>query len=195
LTSPFCALVNPRLGTGQLSTVIGTNQNLGVERTEGLDFGQTYTIPTDRFGAFTFTNNATWVLKFQQQNLPDGPFIGYLNTISNGLYGTGYPRLKDNFSIDWRLGDIQLGYRMRFIEGMLYYPLLTPAQVASYRTPSVFYHDIVASYDWRTLSFTFGIDNLYNKQPPYVQDGATNTDPAVYDVLGRVVYLKITARF
>jgi outer membrane receptor protein involved in Fe transport len=84
---------------------------------------------------------------------------------------------------------------MRYIDGMLFYPLLTPSQVASYRTPAVFYHDIVASYDWRNFSFVFGVDNLFNKQPPYVPDTTTNTDPNVYDILGRVVYLKSTLRF
>jgi len=194
-SSPFCKFVNPRLATGQLSTVVGTNENLGVERTEGLDIGLNYAYPLRSYGSIAFSNEATYVFKFQSQNLPDGPFIGDNGTIGTSLYSQGFPRLRDNFSVDYRLNDFQFGYRMRYIDGMLFYPLLTPSQVASYRTPAVFYHDIVASYDWRNFNFVAGIDNIFNKQPPYVNDTTTNTDPNVYDILGRVVYLKSTLRF
>ncbi len=68
-------------------------------------------------------------------------------------------------------------------------------QHASAATPDVYYHDIVGSYDYRNFSFNLGIDNLFDKAPPYVNDTSTNTDPAVYDVYGRVIYLKTTFRF
>ncbi len=194
-SSPFCKFVNPRLGTGQLSTVIGTNENLGVERTEGLDIGLTYSYTTARFGSFSLQNDATYVFKFQSQNLPNGPFIGDNGTIGTSLYSNGFPRLRDNASLDWRFDDFQLGYRLRYIDGMLFYPLLNPKDVASYRTPAIFYHDIVGSYDWRNFTFNIGVDNLFNKQPPFVPDTATNTDPSVYDILGRVVYIKTSLRF
>lgn len=66
---------------------------------------------------------------------------------------------------------------------------------SSAATPDVFYHDIVGSYDYRNLSFNVGIDNLFDKAPPFVLDTGTNTDAAVYDVYGRVVYLKTTLQF
>ena len=196
LSSPLCALINPRLGSRQLNTVVGTNENLGVERTEGLDIGTTYSYPSP-YGTFAFSNDATYTLKFQNQNLPNGPFIGDLGLIQIGISTPAYPRLRDNASVDWSFGDFSLGYRMRFIQGTLFYTSdpVNPALVASSRTPSIFYHDIYGGYNYKNFSFNFGVDNLFNKQPPYVNDGATNTDPAVYDILGRVLYLKTTLRF
>jgi len=195
LSSVFCKDINPRLGTGQLSTVVGTNENLGVQRTEGLDIGASYSYATQSYGSFSFQNDATYVFKFQQQNLPNGPFIGLNGTIGTSLYSNGYPRLRDNFSVDWRYNDFQFGYRLRYIDGMLYYPLLTPSQVAYYKAPAIFYSDIVLTYDWRDFRFNLGVDNLFNKSPPVVIDTTTNTDPSVYDILGRVVYLKATYNF
>ncbi len=197
LSSPLCALVNPRLGTGQLSTVVGTNENLGETRTEGLDVGTTYSYPIPNYGTISFQNDLTYVFKYDYQNLPNGPFIGANGTIQLGISTPGYPRLRDNASVDWRIGDFQFGYRMRFIQGMAFFDSapLDPATSASSRTPSIFYHDIIGSYDYKNFSFNLGVDNLFDKAPPYVFDGATNTDPAVYDVLGRVVYLKTTLRF
>ena len=93
--------------------------------------------------------------------------------------------------MDWRIGDFQFGYRMRFIQGTTFDHLprtLCPRESckcqssASAATPDVYYHDIVGSYDYRNFSFNVGIDNLFDKAPPFVNDTATNTDPAVYDV-------------
>ena len=197
LSGPLCADVNPRLGTGQLSTVVGTNQNLGVTRTEGLDIGTTYSYPS-RYGNFAFSNDATYTLKYQAQNVPDGAFIGQNGLIVVGISTPGFPRLKDNASLDWSLGNFSLGYRMRFIEGQLFYyssPAAPASDFASTRTPSIFYHDIYGGYNYKNLSVNVGVDNLFDKQAPYVQDGGTNTDPAEYDILGRVVYVKTTLRF
>ncbi len=196
LSNPLCADINPRLGTGQLSTVEGINENLGVLRTEGLDIGTTYSYPSP-YGTLTFSNDATYTLKFQNQNVPDGPFIGDLGTIGVAADSAAYPRFKDNASLDWTMGDFSFGYRMRFIEGMIFYDAApeTASANASYRTPSIFYHDIYAAYTYKNFTFNFAIDNLFDKQPPFVPDTATNTDPAVYDILGRVISIKTTLRF
>ena len=197
LSGPLCADVNPRLGTGQLSTVIGTNQNLGVTRTEGLDIGTTYSLPT-RYGVFAFSNDATYTLKYQEQNVPDGAFIGYNGLIVVGISTPGYPRLRDNASVDWSLGNFSLGYRMRYIEGQLFFysaPAAPATDYASTRTPDVFYHDIYGAYTYKNFTVNLAVDNLFDKQAPYVQDGGTNTDAAEYDILGRVVSIKTTLRF
>ncbi len=197
LSGPLCADVNPRLGTGQLSTVIGTNQNLGVTRTEGIDIGTTYSIPT-RYGLFALSNDATYTLKYQQQNVPDGAFIGYNGLIVVGISTPGYPRLRDNASVDWSFGNFSLGYRMRYIEGQLFFysaPAAPASDYASTRTPDVFYHDIYGAYNYKNFTVNLAVDNLFDKQAPYVQDGGTNTDPAEYDILGRVVSIKTTLRF
>ncbi len=194
-SSPFCKDINARLTTGQLSTVNGISQNLGVQRTEGLDIGTNYTYLIPGHGALSLQNDFTYVFQFVQQNLPNGPFINFNGTIGTSLYSQGYPRIRDNFSADYRLGNFQFGYRMRFIDGMLYYPLLDPKTNAYVQAPGIFYHDIVASYDYRNFTVSAGIDNLFDKAPPFVPDTATNTDPQVYDVLGRVIYLKTTLKF
>ncbi len=203
LSSPYCAFVAPRLGTGQLNTVTAINENLGVTRTEALDIGGTYSYPLPGYGTLSFQNDLTLTLKYQEQSVPNGPFIGYLGTI--GVLASSlpaYPRVRDNASVDWRIGDFQFGYRMRFIQGTTFDEYPGPyvqgsakGQYSSAATPDVFYHDIVGSYDYKNFSFNVGIDNLFDKAPPFVLDTATNTDAAVYDIYGRVVYLKTTLRF
>ncbi len=112
-----CSLVSPRAGTGQLNTITAINENLGVLRTEALDLGATYSYPLPGLGTLSFQNDLTITLKYQAQNIPDGPFIGYLGTIGVTAYAPAFPRYRDNASVDWRIGDFQFGYRMRFIQG------------------------------------------------------------------------------
>jgi outer membrane receptor protein involved in Fe transport len=203
--SGTCAAVSPRAGTGQLNTVSAINENLGVLKTEAIDFGLTYAYPlAGNLGTLSFQNDLTLTLKYQAQSVPNGPFIGYLNTIGITASAPSYPRYRDNANFNWRWNNFQFGYTMRFIEGTIFDqypgPLVqgkdgSKGQVASSATPDVYYHDINLSYDYSNFTVNAGVQNLFDKQPPFVPDGATNTDPAVYDVYGRVVYLKTTLRF
>lgn len=58
--------------------------------------------------------------------------------------------------------------------------------------PSIFYHDIQASYAMSDdLIFSAGIDNLFDKQPPYLTSwNDANTDVFTYDTVGRRGYVK-----
>ena len=62
---------------------------------------------------------------------------------------------------------------------------------------TVVYHDVSGEYyindQW---SVSAGIDNLFDKTPPYLYSyNDMNTVPEVYDVLGRYLHARITARF
>ena len=197
LSSPFCKLINPRNGLQQFSTVSAIDENLGVTRTDGIDIGLTYSYPTPSLGTFSLQNDAALTFDYFSQNLPGGPFIGFNGTIVNasGVTPSAYPRLKNNASLGWSLGDFSVGYRMRYISGMQYYPALNPATNGYTKVPSIFYHDIEGSYNYANISATVGIDNVFDKNPPFVFDGATNTNTTIYDVLGRVVYIKTIFRF
>ncbi len=198
LSNPFCRGITPRAAQQQLNTVSAINQNLGVTREDGLEVGLTYSYPTTSYGVFSFQNDAAFVFEYLSQNVPNGPFINYAGSIgSPSLYGTGYPRLRDNLSLGWSLGDFSFGYRMRYISSLKFYPYLAAplSQYAHSATDEVFYHDITASYTYGNLAATIGVDNLFDKTPPFVFDTSTNTDPQVYDILGRVVYVKTTFRF
>ena len=62
-------------------------------------------------------------------------------------------------------------------------------------TNEVFYHDIVATYSFKKVQLVGGIDNLFDRTPPFVLDASTNTAGQVYDVIGRLFYAKLQVRF
>ncbi|MEO0580307.1 MAG: hypothetical protein AAFZ58_16605, partial [Pseudomonadota bacterium] len=60
------------------------------------------------------------------------------------------------------------------------------------------YIDAAVSYALtENYSFTFGIDNLFDTDPPVIGDNAeqANTYPATYDVFGRTFFLRAKAQF
>ena len=204
LSNQFCGLISPRGPDGQIRQVQALNQNLGVTRTEGIDFQLDYLFHLGVGKTLALHNDMAYLVGYESQNLPNGPFINYTGRLDyggNGGYGPGYPRIRNNASAVYNQrfesSAISFGYTMRYIAGMTYFSGsdLVQGTDASYRSPGVFYHDVFVTYDWRHIVFTGGVDNLLDRNPPFVPDASENTAPSVYDVLGRLIYLKTSFRF
>ncbi len=195
LSDPFCKLISPRASQQQLSTVQAIDQNLGVTKEDGLDIGVTYSYPTPGLGTFSFQDDLEIVFQYLSQNVPNGAFINFNQKIIPSADQGGYPRYRDNATFGWSLGNLSANYRVRYASNLEYYPILNPATNGYTKAPGYVYNDIEASYNYANISATIGVDNLFDKDPPFVVDTATNTDPSVYDILGRVVYVKTTFRF
>jgi outer membrane receptor protein involved in Fe transport len=70
--------------------------------------------------------------------------------------------------------------------------------------PAYVYHDFQVRYALPTksrLEAYIGVNNAFNKQPPFLPQGmasttpGTETDPVDYDPFGRFVYGGISAKF
>ncbi len=61
----------------------------------------------------------------------------------------------------------------------------------------VFYSDISATYHYKNVKVTVGVDNLFDKDPPFLEPTAqSNTiSLAGYDFTGRFVYMKASINF
>jgi iron complex outermembrane recepter protein len=95
---------------------------------------------------------------------------------------------------------LSLSWSARFIQGVNRYtdPNSPPPNCSALGDclPSVWYHDAVGTYVYGGVSFIAGIDNLLDKAPPYFRDtvGRTNSNPFVYDYIGRFMYLKVVVK-
>jgi outer membrane receptor protein involved in Fe transport len=191
----FCADINPRAAQQQLSTVIGTSQNLGVTKTDGLDLGLTYTYVLPDYGSITLQSDMQLLFDYTFQNLPNGPFINQAGMLDYQADGSGQPRQRDNTSVTWAYHDFSFTYEMRYLSGMEYYPILDPKLTIANKVPEIFYSDVSLTYAHKGIQVTAGVTNLFDKAPPFVFDQATNTDPTVYDIYGRVVFVKTSFKF
>ncbi len=201
LSSPQCANAGTRNGSGQIQSAFGPYQNLGEVRTSGIDFDLNYLIRLGGGHVLSFTNELADLIGYTQQLVPNGPFSnlkGRLTPINTGLYPAGYPVLRDNFTGTYAKGGFSFSWTVRYIDGMIYNDGsedFTTESLRFTKTNEVFYHDIVATYNYKKVLFIAGIDNLFDRTPPFVLEGNENTASAVYDVLGRLFYAKVQVHF
>ncbi|WP_349585459.1 TonB-dependent receptor [Alteromonas sp. NFXS44] len=173
--------------TGNIDYMESPLTNVGTLKTRGVDANVTY-----NFDALGLNWNVNWdttrLLEYTEDNVE---YTGKIDG-NNG----GFAEWKSNFAIKAGTDDWKLRWKMRYIGGMTddyyleSYGLMTDVG-------TVVYHDVSGEYyindQW---SVSAGIDNLFDKTPPYLYSyNDMNTVPEVYDVLGRYLHARITARF
>ena len=178
--------------------IIDTNDNLGEVRTHGIDLSASYRLRAGDMGTFNFGVNGTYVTKYEYQQEQGGVFLQNAGTYS----GTGpIFRWAHTLNATWTQGAWGLAVVNRFKTG--YHDQNDPNQVAA---PS-FYGDVASYSVWdvagswtpaKALSFTVGVRNLFDKEPPFSNQARTfqsNFDPRFTDPTGRAYYVRATYTF
>jgi iron complex outermembrane recepter protein len=200
LSSPACALFSTRqaLSGGAFGTMTATNVNLGFIKTEGLDIGLNYALPASvvRLPAddrFVFEGHAAYQPKYQVQQ-PDGTVTDFAGVWRTAADSTAYPKWRASATLTYRASAWSVSWATRFIEGTV----RQGGNASQYGValPNVYYHDLMADYAWRNMTFNAGVRNLFDRQPPYAKgDLYTNTVTNVYDFVGRYMYVGASAKF
>ena len=193
--SPFCNAIT-RGGDGLITEVAVTQQNVASLDVEGVDIAAEYGFDVGDFGRFglnylgTFTDTNTLV-----------PFAGGEPITCAGEFGVDcgdpIPTYKHRVTASWMRGPVRGQILWRHVGGTdddegLSFP------VAVTELDSFNYFDASAAWDVADeLTFTFGVDNLFDKKPPILGDNQeqANTYPATYDVFGRTYFANATVRF
>jgi outer membrane receptor protein involved in Fe transport len=194
----FCNLVH-RNANGFITEVDGVNINAASYLVSGVDIRAIYGIkshflnPSENWNFDLYYNH-----KFKQQQTPfaGGPVsneLGTADTYASQQLGTGF---KDQFTlnVNYATGRVTLNYRLKY---------LGPVSASSglYQIPAYTYHDIQMKFDVaKKYQFYFGVNNLLDKDPPFIKSGnsqwpGTNTVADTYDVMGRMFYAGVTAKF
>jgi outer membrane receptor protein involved in Fe transport len=201
-----CALISRQVGTGAIIQVLATNLNIGSQMTNGLDFSAQYSMPAEMIylpdvGTFDFSINANNTFDNIQTDVAGN------KTFLAGSYSTSVsgaqPRLKATMAATFNsYDDWSFTYSPRYVGHV------ENLDRTTYRSPAIcsvncgqylgnfatgfFYHDISASYKYNNIGVTVGVDNLLDKDPPYLADLFTNSIVAgPYDYTGRFMYMKV----
>lgn len=84
------------------------------------------------------------------------------------------------------------------------HPDTTDIAITTFKTDTVHYIDVGASYDFRDVfggnlngrSARVGVTNLTDEQPQIIPSvSQANTDPSTYDTLGRRYFVNLTYTF
>lgn len=206
LTDSNCALIGARNG-GQLTTVSAINANAGFINTNGLDFGLNYELPLTRlglsenWGKLSLSNLDTLMLGYTEQ-LANGDVRDDLGRIISVSTPQAYTRFKATTSIAYSQPNWSFQWTVRYIGPARNYVSPGEPEDTSYggSVGEIVYHDIVATYDWKvvpkhTISLVGGINNLFDRDPPFYYDGSTNSLTNSYDYIGRFFYLRAGVKF
>jgi len=192
---PTCADIFRDIFSGDVIFLAVPLVNAASEQMRGVDFGVQY-----GFQAFNSDVTLAWDTAYLDQF--DIDFAGarstveWAGTISNGEGGHGsYTKWRSNLSLGIDREKWGASYRINYIgdaDSQFQRVGATAPGVGS-----VMYHHLEGSFRLsENLMLRGGINNLFDKDPPYYTDPIDqNTDPFTYDLLGRRYFMKVSYTF
>jgi iron complex outermembrane recepter protein len=134
------------------------------------------------------------------------------------VFPFGVPHWKARGSAVWTFSNWRLEWDVRYISaltescsdsfdgsansltnlGLCSNPNYTNNGLSTNHLGQTIYHDVQMNYNYDPLkaTFTFGIRNLFDKNPPSsTQQELNSFDPTLYDVPGRFFYGRVSVKF
>jgi outer membrane receptor protein involved in Fe transport len=194
-----------RDSTAQITDVQENFQNLGKLKAKGVDLQIDYGQPlSDRWGRLSVNLLVTNVIDWDSQEDSASPFGHFAGKITREP-GESYPEWKGVLNLGWDIGQFGFAYQLRYISS------LTTVNNDAVGSPVVdgiaadipdyTYSRITARWSpTESIDLMLGVDNVFDKDPPIFTDDVqagqqANTDPTLYDILGRRYYANATFKF
>lgn len=210
-SSPLCALIqgpaasgdaphptSPRRNViGNPSGVILSNANLASFKTSGVDFDFSYKMEA-MGGEVEATVAGTYLNEYKYTPYDGADEIdiaGYFDTDQwEGALAT-FNEWKYNIGLKYRTDDYSVTWESRFMSETEDYNGNADEHL-DIIADSIWYHDINAAYYLDNYTFSAGIRNLTDEDPPYVTNSQDmNTINYSYDTSGRYFYVRASAKF
>ena len=205
-----CSLITRDPNSGRILFISDTNQNLGTLTTAGIDLAirYSYGTPVGRFGAVL---DGTWLQTYDRTQAL-GPVIHGVGTFDLGAL----PALKANLGFNWTSAfGLTVGGLVHYIGtfkecgafdsssgdflsagGLCYAGTNLPSRQVGHNTTL----DLHASYALQTpvgrTLIVAGMNNVFDQSPQSVYSAPlANSDPGIYDFVGRYVYGRVQQTF
>ncbi|HEX4736475.1 MAG TPA: TonB-dependent receptor [Allosphingosinicella sp.] len=203
INNQFCQLLFPRdqFGLFPIPALTSAGVNFAKQTSRGIDFDMAYRHVFGNGSAINLRGVATYTLERNNFTNPQNPalFARQLSTL-------GDPVFSGSLITDFDSGPFSLQYTLRYIGTMTVFayedthatqgnPPLAPFISSPIRYPQVFYHDVrlAAKVNNRFRTY-FGVDNVFDKQPPLGLTG-TGGGGAIYSNVGRYFYAGVQVDF
>ena len=203
-----CGLVT-RSGAGNVTDLLSAGLNIGSTEAEGYDMTVGYRLPEAAWGKLSFIWDTTYLAKFENNEDGDnlaGEFAGD--------FGPTYWRIRSNLAARWEMGDWGATWSARYYSALIEdcsgfnaanTELLCSIPVRQMpdgtnapqnRMASTTYHDISGYWNapWNA-KIVLGVNNAFDKDPPFSATAFANSFDAQYEVPGRFYYMRYTQKF
>jgi len=200
--SVYCGLLTRNTTTGRIDSVLQPTLNLGAYRTSGLDIEASWQSGlgalglSDSYGTVGFNTAINYLLGYKVQSVSGGSWADYANTVGSAFNGDvgSLPRLKAVTSLSYGLDDYGAGFTWRHLSHL---KSVDKVSNPSSTTPDTGSFDAIDFFaNWKIndqLTFSGGLTNLFDRDPPVVDGVAGNTEASTYDTLGRSFYVRLKA--
>ena len=197
-----CNIVNfgHRAADGSLPEIPTLNTNTGDETTQGIDMSLTYGFDAEKFGApipghIQLTGSAEYLL--EDTLTAGGISVKQAGTWNGGINGgIAEPRWKALLDMGFSQDAWSADWTERYYGGV---HAVSNSGVAGdfpgNESAGVFYSDISGTYQYKNVTLTVGVDNLFDKDPPFLDSAVPSIGDAGYDYTGRFIYMKGVVKF
>jgi outer membrane receptor protein involved in Fe transport len=180
-------------GTGALIEVNSFASNENTIETSGIDLEIDYKVDTD-FGTVGASLVFTHTRDFLTTSQISGAEEDDLGEVEN-------PENRFNLNLTYGHEDISARWRLRYWDDVV--DSNTPSLPDAFNeVDAVVYHDASVGYNFgNDTKVTFGINNVFDKQPPILPQFSTsgstgiNTNSAAYNIEGRAFYFNFDTKF
>jgi len=201
----YCKLIARNTASGVPLNPVQPLLNLGQFETTGVDFQFDWNFDLmdlglpENAGSLAINVAVGWLNEFKIQTLPNAPTYDYAGTWGTAVEtsaGQAHPEWKSVASATYTQGPASIGLRWRHISEMQNSAkIVTPSSTSRGVKPyDIFDLNGRVKLPWDT-DLRFGVNNLFDKNPPQAGDTEANYDQQNYDVMGRTYYLGVRKRF
>lgn len=177
--------------------IVSLLDNLAIEKVQGYDITALYDLDVGEWGRLNVNDILSITSTWDQQELEGAPTVDCAGKW--GLTcGSPTPEMRNNLRATWITPwGIRPSLMWRYISGV---EALSDTGVD---LGERHYFDLAAIWDFTDFTtLRVGINNLFDREPPVAGQeagpsiyGNGNTFPGIYDVLGRYLFIGLTAKF
>lgn len=176
---------------GDITKILATRLNIGAREVRGFDLAMRYEHTSEAVGQLRWSLNSSHIQRYLNQAAPGSPTDDLAGTFVDAASGGAgsLPQWKANSGIYWKKGRWESGYTVHFVSDLEETFTLDDSRVT--RTiQSWTTHDLQLAYAIPAgLRFAIGIDNLFDREPPFAATAFNdNFDGRTYDLSGRYWY-------
>ena len=177
-----------RLSDGSIQSIDTRLSNYGRVTVEGIDLGAQLGF-SSRAGELSLHALVTNLLRHDVQVFEGGASIERLGRAN---FGFALPEWRGLGGVNWTRDAWSAGYTLQWTGAYTDCGFTLEGEPYCGDVPSVLYHDLDASYQWGGIAIRAGVNNLTDRDPPYLFAGQANTNPATYRLLGRTYFLQVS---
>jgi len=174
-------------GTGYIQTIFSPANNIAARNLSGYDLNANYILETSDMGEFRFNLDTTVMDKFEVQDTSDSPFRDIVGDYDNS-FGS-IPELKASVQVDWSMENFRVTWDATYNSEI-------EAAEDDIMSATIM-HNMQAGYfiDEIGADVHIGVQNVFDKNPPYLKANITSTDDNLYSFRGRFYYMGISKSF